>query len=70
MRVGLHEGLDLGRDGFTLVKQGQQLFCELRQHNPGGAGAEDHDALFPKGCEDGIGETFGGAGRMFSSVGL
>ena len=47
-RVGLHEGFDPGGDLVALAPQNQQLFGQPGQHDPGGAGAHNHDGLLPK----------------------
>jgi hypothetical protein len=69
-RVGLHEGFNLGGDVVTLAAQGQQLFCQFRENDPGGTGAHNHDGLFPECTEDRVGESFCGAGCVFLQPGF
>ncbi len=52
MRVGLHEGLDLGEELFAGGAQLLEHRGELGQDGAGGIGAGDHDGLFAQGGED------------------
>ncbi len=45
MRVGLHQGLDLGGDISPLSVQGDELPGQVGQHRCGGVGAGDSDTL-------------------------
>ena len=45
MRVGLHQGLDLGGDIGPLSVQGDELTSQVGQHHCGGVGAGDSDTL-------------------------
>lgn len=45
MRVGLHQGLDLGCDVAALGVQGDELTRQVRQYDAGGVGADHHHGL-------------------------
>ena len=52
MRVGLHQGLDLGGDIGPLSVQGDELPGQVWQHHCGGVGAGDHHGLVLQGRDD------------------
>ena len=52
MRVGLHQGLDLGGDIGPLSVQGDELPSQVGQHHCGGVGAGDHHGLVLQGRDD------------------
>ena len=52
MRVGLHQGLDLGGDIGPLVVQGDELPGQVGQHCCGCVGADDHHGLVLQGRDD------------------
>ena len=49
MRVGLHQGLDLGGDIGSLGVQGDELPGQVGQHHCCGVGAGDHHGLVFQG---------------------
>ena len=49
MRVGLHQGLDLGGDIGPLSVQGDELPGQVGQHRCGCVGAGDHHGLVLQG---------------------
>ena len=52
MRVGLHQGLDLGGDIGPLSVQGDELPGQVGQNHCGGVGAGDHHGLVLQGRAD------------------
>ena len=52
MRVGLHQGLDLGGDIGSLGVQGDELTSQVGQHHACGVGAGDSDTLAFQGRDD------------------
>ena len=52
MRVGLHQGLDLGGDIGSLGVQGDELTSQVGQHRACGVGAGDHHGLVLQGRDD------------------
>ena len=52
MRVGLHQGLDLGGDIGPLGVQGDELTSQVWQHRCGCVGAGDHHGLVLQGRDD------------------